>query len=96
MARFELSPEAFADFAGLVDYTTKTWGTAQANKYADALEHLLDQLAKFPFIGQERSELNPDLRSFPFQSHVVYYRPMDFGVRIFRVLHKSQDPALHL
>ena len=96
MARFELSSEALADLAVIVDYTNTQWGGLQANKYTDALEAFFAQLAEFPFMGRERGDLGPKLRSFPFSSHIVYYEPRDFGVAIVRVLHGSQDPRQQL
>jgi toxin ParE1/3/4 len=51
----------------------------------------MELLAAFPLIGRDRPELGPQIRSFPFDSYVVFYRPSDTGVVILRVLHGSRD-----
>ena len=48
-------------------------------------------LAENPRIGRSREELAPELRSFPFQDYVIFYRPIDNGVEIVRVLRGSRD-----
>ena len=48
-------------------------------------------LASNPFIGRTRSDLAPDLRSFPVGSYLIFYRPIQSGVEIVRVLHGSRD-----
>ena len=42
-------------------------------------------------MGRSRSELAPDLRSFPFEAYVIFYRPLDNGVEIVRVIHGSRN-----
>ncbi|MFZ1989687.1 MAG: type II toxin-antitoxin system RelE/ParE family toxin [Alphaproteobacteria bacterium] len=92
MPRSDLSDDALTDIADIVDYTNTQWGAAQANRYVDSLEARFAQLAEFPFMGKDRSDVRQGLRSFPLTSHVVYYEPKDFGVLIVRVLHSSRDP----
>lgn len=42
-------------------------------------------------MGRERSELAPFLRSFPVKIYLIFYRPIDEGIEIVRILHGSQD-----
>lgn len=48
-------------------------------------------LADNPMIGRSRSELSPDLRSFPLANYLIFYRPIENGVEIVRVLHGNRD-----
>lgn len=48
-------------------------------------------LARNPKAGRERPDLAPRLRSFPVARYVLFYRPIDDGVEIVRVLHGSRD-----
>jgi len=57
----------------------------------DALYERFVLLAGHPLLGRTRPELAPHLRSFPVGSYVIFYRPMDDGVEIARVLHGSRD-----
>jgi toxin ParE1/3/4 len=44
-----------------------------------------------PGIGRQREDLAPRLRGFPFGNYVIFYRPMENGVEIVRVLHGARD-----
>jgi toxin ParE1/3/4 len=71
-----------------------------AERFLDALAATLIDLLENPWIGRprdmERSELT-GVRSFPvhgFESHLVFYRPMDrgdAGIEVLRVLHGARD-----
>ena len=95
MARFDLAETAQSDLVGIAEYTAQQWGKDHAVRYLDALEARLKDLARRPFMGRQRDELVEGLRSFPFESHVIYYRRADFGIVVLRVLHKRQDPHRH-
>ena len=63
------------------------------------LENIKDQLWSLreqPLIGVDRSELLPDVRSLPIESHTLFYRVTTDRVEIIRVLHGRQDPQPHL
>jgi toxin ParE1/3/4 len=55
------------------------------------------QLAKFPRIGKSRpvkSRVFPNVRQFPikgFDKHLIFYRPIDDGIEVIRVLHSARD-----
>ncbi|MGH7989069.1 MAG: type II toxin-antitoxin system RelE/ParE family toxin [Limisphaerales bacterium] len=44
-----------------------------------------------PLLGREREELLPRLRSFPVSRYVIFYRPMENGIEVVRVLHGARD-----
>jgi toxin ParE1/3/4 len=48
-------------------------------------------LAGQPLLGRLRPELAPNLRSFPVDNHVIFYRPIDHGIEVARVLHGARD-----
>ncbi len=48
-------------------------------------------LADNPYIGRARPELAPGLRSFPVGNYIVFYRPIEDGVEVVRVVHGSRD-----
>lgn len=62
---------------------------------ADALLDKIDEqsasLARDPRLGRARLELLDELRSFPVGNYVLFYRPMDDGIEIVRVLHGARD-----
>jgi toxin ParE1/3/4 len=62
-----------------------------AEKFLRALVSRFPMLASQPGIGRKREELSPGLRSFPVGRCVIFYRPIENGVEIARVLHGARD-----
>jgi len=44
-----------------------------------------------PFAGQSRIDLALNLRFFPAGTYLIFYRPIEDGVEIVRVIHGSRD-----
>ncbi len=42
-----------------------------------------------PGLGRNRPDLAEDLKSFPTGNHVIFYRVVDGGIQILRVLNKN-------
>lgn len=42
-------------------------------------------------MGQVREELAVYLRSVPIRSYLIFYRIIDEGIEIVRIIHSSQD-----
>jgi toxin ParE1/3/4 len=51
-----------------------------ADALLDKIEERCQALAQFPFIGTDRDELMPDLRSLPVGNYLIFYMPIDDGV----------------
>jgi len=46
-------------------------------------------------MGRRRDELSPGLRSVVMGSYLIFYRPLEDGIRLMRVAHGSRDlPSL--
>ncbi|MCP1064786.1 type II toxin-antitoxin system RelE/ParE family toxin [Serratia symbiotica] len=41
-------------------------------------------------------DLHFGVRSFPVESHIIYYREVPAGIEVLAVLHQTQDPHNHL
>lgn len=91
MANFYFTEQAEKDLEAIIDFTVQRWGVAQSHNYIDDLEALAQILADNPLLGTERDELSQELRSFPYQSHVLFYVLQKDGIAIVRVLHTSVD-----
>ncbi len=94
--RYRFTDKAERDLEGIVDYTTQKWGASQANTYLDGLESRAQLLAENPGIGTVRESLYEGLLSFPYESHILYYKKQARGIVIVRVLHQHMDPVKHL
>ena len=87
---------ARSDLRAIVIYSKRSFGHQQAVKYVTQLREQVRSLSDAPGMGKKRDELALGLRSFPFQSHVLYYLIQDKRFIVIRVLHKLMEPSLHI
>jgi toxin ParE1/3/4 len=90
MNQYRLSQRAEQDLENIWIYV------AQKNEVAAdlLLAKLLDQfpmLAQFPEMGYARNELMLGIRCFPVKPDNIFYRKLEVGIEIFRVLHQSRE-----
>jgi len=62
-----------------------------ADALLDKIEERCQAIAQFPFIGTDRDELMPDLRSLPVGNYLIFYMPIEDGIVVVRVLHGMRD-----
>jgi toxin ParE1/3/4 len=90
--------EAENDIAEAAEYTRAMWGDAQRDWYLDVLERtcevIIPQNATFG-IAKPVPE-RPELFRWRVEHHYVYFRKVDDGIEIVRVLHERRDPERHL
>lgn len=91
-----IAPAAKADLKGIYQYGLRKWGQAQSSSYLENLKDHLWSLTEQPFMGVERPELLPGVRSLHIRSHTLFYRVSTDTVEIIRVLHGRQDPQRYL
>lgn len=61
-----------------------------ADRLIDRFERTLQMLARHPLIGEAVPQFRPDLRRFTVGQYVLYYQPIQNGVRVVRVLHGAR------
>ncbi len=86
-----LSQEADNDIEDIFEYGEYQYGTPQAIEYLLGLKNHFEVIAKNPDIGKKRKEIKDGLYSFPYSSHIIFYRKMNSYVRIIRVLYGGRD-----
>ena len=94
--RYQFTAKAERDLEIITDYTAQEWGASQANTYLDGLESRAQLLAENPDLGITRETSSKGLLSFPYESHILYYKKHARGIVIVRVLHQHMDPLKHL
>ncbi len=62
-----------------------------ADKFIRAIVSRFPKLAAMPQLGRRREELSPRLRSFPVGRYIIFYRPLENGIEIARVLDGARD-----
>ena len=93
MAAFRFSRRAEADLLSIADYTLRTWGEAQADRYIGELETCCQMLADNPRLGRPCDEVRPGLRRMEHGKHVVFYRlQKPGGIIVVRILHQRMLP----
>lgn len=91
-------PQADADLEELAEYIAQH-NPRVAHRFYDAADAAFQLLAQMPAMGAACEFRNPaaaDLRLWPihaFEKHVIFYRPIDNGIEVVRVLHASRDIA---
>jgi toxin ParE1/3/4 len=92
---FTVSRRAKADLDEIATYTLQKWGLEQALLYVDGLEACCRTLGMNLALGRACSDILPGLRRLEHAQHVVFYRIVDHGVFIIRVLHRKMLPGQH-
>lgn len=83
-------PLAELDLLEIWDYIADD-SLDRADAFLDRVENKLQALARSPGMGRRREELLPRLQSFPVGNYVVFYREIENGIDVIRVLHGSRD-----
>jgi toxin ParE1/3/4 len=92
VARIDRRPRARQDLLGIWRYIADDSGEARADKYLRRLNDVITYIAQQPLMGRERPEIREeDIRSFPAESHVIFYIALTDGIELVRVIHGSQD-----
>ena len=90
MAKVLISPKAEKDIDDIADYIALDH-PERAVKFLRFLSKKLIDLASTPLIGRERPALELGLRSFPIDSYIIFYKPLDDGIDIIRIIHSARD-----
>jgi toxin ParE1/3/4 len=61
-----------------------------ADRLIDRVERTLRSLARNPLIGESVPQYRPGLRRFTVGNYVLYYEPIEGGVRLVRIFHGSR------
>jgi toxin ParE1/3/4 len=64
---------------------------AAADQFLETIEDKCQLLAAHPELGQSRPELAPRLRSFSVGRYVIFYRPIEDGIELVRVIYGGRD-----
>jgi len=91
MAEVVYAPEADDDLESIVDYIARDKPEAARNWLAQ-LRTICETLATQPGLGEERKGFGvPGCNSFSVGQYVVFFRPIEGGIEVARVIHGSRD-----
>lgn len=95
MSTVRLSIRARSDLHKIGHFTQDKWGEKQADKYLSDLELALERLARYPLLGRPAGGRDPLRYRMEHGSHVVFYKQVEDGIFVLRLLHKSMMPEQH-
>ena len=90
MARILRSPSSKADALEIWVYIANDDPTA-ADRLLERIDGIIRKLSLQPLIGKPVDELATGLRFLPCGSYLIFYRPMEDGVEVVRLLHGARD-----
>ena len=91
MGKFILSKSTQDDIDDIFSYGTTHFGNTIAIEYLVELNSCFTMLAEQPGAGRNRDEIKRGLLSFPFKSHIIFYRVFKDHIRIVRVFYGGRD-----
>lgn len=89
--RCKFTVPASRDIESIIDYVADQTGLDAADKLLNKINQKCSTLAKFPNMGRRRDELLSTLRSFPVDNYLIFYRPIEGGIEILRVVSGYRD-----
>lgn len=96
MAIVKLTPAADLDLLEIWNFSDDRWGPEQADTYLRKLDARMTFLAKNPKRGRPRRELPGHPMSFHEGRHIIFYRRINTGIEVIRLLYDSMDFSRHL
>ena len=95
--RILVRPAAQNDLDDQAEILARRQDVETALKFYQAAENVLALLASHPLMGRVTEFRNPALRGMRmlriagFTRHLVFYRPIQNGIEVIRVIHASRD-----
>lgn len=90
MPQLIISSEADQDLLDIWLYIAQD-SPVNADRFLDRLYEVAHKLTEFNEMGTARPDLAEALRSFPVDRYVIYFRPIQQGIELVRVLRGSRD-----
>ena len=85
MANVRIVASARQDLADIFDYIARDKAIAAAN-WVSKIEKKCELIATTPGFGEMRPELGGDIRSSSLGRYVIFYRPIENGIEVVRVI----------
>ena len=92
MPEVSRTPDAEEDLLQIWIYVAQQSASSMiADRLLDRIDEKCRLLARHPEMGPLRPDLAPNVRAFPVDSYVVFYRAVLVGIEVLRVLHGARD-----
>jgi toxin ParE1/3/4 len=88
--RYVINILATQDLKEIANYFT-THSIEAGEQFFRKFDRRCEQLINFPSIGRSYAEIYPDLRGLPLDGYIIFYRVLDDGIEILRVVNARRD-----
>jgi toxin ParE1/3/4 len=85
MSRYVINVLASRDLSEIADYFAET-NMEIGERFFRAFNRKCQQLIAFPSSGKSYSSIRPDLRGLSIEGYIIFYRILDDGIEILRVV----------
>jgi toxin ParE1/3/4 len=82
---------ASRDLEAIIDYVAEQSSVDRSEAFLNKVNKKCQRLVQFPEMGRRRDELAAGVRSLPVESYLIFYRSIEEGVEILRVVSGYQD-----
>lgn len=96
MAKVRLSPRALRDLESIWRHPRLQWGVKQADFYVDLLNAAFDNVAQTPLTAAACDHIRAGYRRRVVERHMVYFKVVDDGIVVIRVMHDRMDAGRYL
>ena len=99
MKKWRLTGKAKRDISNIRRFTLDQWGDKKTKEYLNNLYEKIRLVAEHPSIGIDCSKslnLDREIRSVLYVSHIIYYAVSETHISVVAVLHQSMVPKKHL
>lgn len=90
MSYYRISPSASRDLNAIAEYYLETNIEAGEVLFQE-FNKKCKNLVQFPSIGKSYTDIKSDLRGIPLKGYIIFYRLIDEGVEILRVVSGRQN-----
>ena len=90
MSQLITSPEAERDLLDIWLFIAEG-SMVNADRFIDKLNEKAQRLAEFKDIGVNRPELGKGIQSFAVERYALFFRALNNGIELVRVLSASRD-----
>ncbi|MFN3192908.1 MAG: type II toxin-antitoxin system RelE/ParE family toxin [Aureliella sp.] len=90
MAKLIIAPSAQQDLSDIYDYIARDKPIAAAN-WVEMIEEKCKLIAATPEFGERRPEYGADIRSSVVGRYVIFFRPIENGIEVARVIAGDRD-----